>query len=738
MFSVSGGGNQVGKGIVSLRVALANLEPFATLGAPLEEVRRDLIRCGTELAQLLEPMEASIVEEASRALRSQICRIAVVGQIKAGKSSFISAFTDRAHLLPNDVNPWTTVVTNLHFGAEETTGDSSVFTFFGSGEWRRIAEGGGPLRELTERLVPGFSPNLLRLQLDALRQRAERRLGREFQSLLGQHHRYPSITRELVERYVSAGTDGAGSAGQYSDITKVADLYFGGERSGYPLIVVDTPGTNDPFMVRDEITRQSLTAADIYIVVLTAQQPLPAADLALLRILRGLHKEHVIVFINRIDQLKDVGADCKKLIAHVRTRISDEFGAADVPIIVGSARWGNCALSGDSAKTATTATAAFRVYAEGLGFELSENPDEPEADNYDTLRKALFACSGIPKTIEAISNKLLKGGNAYIISQLATFLAELAKTGEALDAAERRSLAQFDQAATASRQLHASEVERWQKELAQLNLIAEQTQDIVTAFQDSLSSIVTQSADDVRRRLKAFVEHFIEEQLVHLAGTMHQEPGARIWRCNAAPLRDSLESEFVKIHRHAETRILEIEAVVRRHFDQQYRLFDNRVDLAQPSAPPRAPSPPMMPMASPLALDLEYPWWSAWWQGRPTPENRQRAFRRLVEDDFNPLVEQLAGSAEEHLNKQVTAMVRYVSAVQLQVLNSVRRRSSALVAKLEAPTPSEDAGSADALRRSTAAKGADSAARWSTITRRLSDISRRCDALATNHGRSSP
>ena len=32
--------------------------------------------------------------------------------------------------------------------------------------------------------MPGFSPSLLRLQLDALRQRAERRHGREFQSLL--------------------------------------------------------------------------------------------------------------------------------------------------------------------------------------------------------------------------------------------------------------------------------------------------------------------------------------------------------------------------------------------------------------------------------------------------------------------------------------------------------------------------------------------------------------------------
>lgn len=717
---------------MSLRVALANLKPFATLGASLEELRRDLIRCSTELAQLLESMEASIVEEAARSVRSQVCRIAVVGQIKAGKSSFISALADRPYLLPNDVNPWTTVVTNLHFGSDEEAGDSAVFTFFAPGEWRRIAEGGGLLRELTERLVPGFNPSLLRLQLDALRQRAERRLGREFQSLLGQQHKYSSITRELVERYVSAGNEEAGSAGQYSDITKVADLHFGGERSGYPVTVIDTPGTNDPFMVRDEITRQSLTAADIYIVVLTAQQPLATADLALLRILRGLHKEHVIIFINRIDQLKDVGADCRKLIEHVRARISDEFGATDVPIIVGSARWGNEALSGNAGEMGAEATAALRAYAKELGVDLPDSGATADADD-DTLRSALFTCSGIPKVIQAINYKLFSGGNAYVLGQLAAFLSELAKTGEALHAAERRSLLQFEQAETASQQLHAEQVEGWKSELEQLNQIADQTLEIVTAFQDSLSSIVRQSVEDIRGRLEAIVERFIEEQTERLVDAMHQQPGARVWRCSAAPLRDSLEGAFAKIYRHTEARILEIETVVRKHFDQQYRLFDKHLELGQPATPSRPPAPPMMLMASPVALDLEYPWWSAWWQGRPTPENRQRAFRQLVEADFKPLAEQLTASAEEHLNKQVTTMVRHVTAVQAQVQNSLRRRTAALTAKLEAPGPSTD-GTADVLRKSKTARDTDHSASWNAITRRLADINQRCISLASDQG----
>src|SRR5260221_10593344 len=79
--------------------------------------------------------------------------------------------------------------------------------------------------------------------------------------------------------------------GQYSDITKTAVLYFKSNEFGFPTILIDTPGTNDPFLVRDEITRRSLDGADFHIVVLTAQQPLSTADVTLFRMLCGLHKE---------------------------------------------------------------------------------------------------------------------------------------------------------------------------------------------------------------------------------------------------------------------------------------------------------------------------------------------------------------------------------------------------------------------------------------------------------------
>ena len=139
-------------------------------------------------------------------LEQRSCRIAVIGQIKAGKSTFINALVGRPGFLPADINPWTVVVTALHFRSSPTPPEhAAVFQLFSVDEWKELAEGRGRLRELTERLVPGFQPDLLRAQLEVMRKRAERRLGSKFGELLGKCHRFDTVTPELLADYVSAG-----------------------------------------------------------------------------------------------------------------------------------------------------------------------------------------------------------------------------------------------------------------------------------------------------------------------------------------------------------------------------------------------------------------------------------------------------------------------------------------------------------------------------------------------------
>jgi signal recognition particle receptor subunit beta len=285
------------------------------IGAPLEDVRLRLLGLIDSLGDELGEYAAPLLEAARGQLEGRACRIAVVGQIKAGKSTFINALAERPDFLPADINPWTAVVTSMHFRATKAPPEHAAeFHLFSHDEWRELAEGRGRLRELTERLVPGFQPDLLRAQLEVMRTRAERRLGVRFAKLLGQVHRYDDITPEVLADYVSAGDDMAMADANskrrlYSDITRSADLYFSQSPFAFPITLIDTPGTNDPFLVRDEITRRSLETPDIYIFVISALQPLSLADIAMLRLLNGLHKDRIIVFINRADQLPNPISD---------------------------------------------------------------------------------------------------------------------------------------------------------------------------------------------------------------------------------------------------------------------------------------------------------------------------------------------------------------------------------------------------------------------------------------------
>ena len=169
------------------------------VGYKLEAWRSDLIKCGRELQSRRAFRGSSFVDDSLRLLDRLTCRIGLIGQVKAGKSSLTNALACKPDMLPTDVNPFTTVVTNLHFGRTDVPADvAAEFTFFQANEWEQLAAGIRHIRELTERLVPGFDVEQLHKQVDALRRRSEQRLGAALGSLLGQKHVFSSLSSELL------------------------------------------------------------------------------------------------------------------------------------------------------------------------------------------------------------------------------------------------------------------------------------------------------------------------------------------------------------------------------------------------------------------------------------------------------------------------------------------------------------------------------------------------------------
>lgn len=661
-----------------------------SVGEELEILRTRLMTAGKALGPCVEPAGRELVGETARMLERQVCRVAVVGQIKSGKSSFINAFSQQPSLLPTDVNPWTTAVTNLHFKQPRPDGQSATFRFFSEAEWEELVEGAGRLRELTKRLVPGFEPELLRQHVDALRRRAETRLGSKFQAMLGTSHTFRQIEPALLQRYVCSGTyqsdqdsSSAGQHGQFSDITKTADIYCDGSPFAFPLTLVDTPGTNDPFLLRDEVTRSSLEAADLYIVVLTARQPLAESDVALLRILRGLHKERILIFINRIDDLANIAEDAHEVTAYVRKKIAAEFPGADIPIVAGSAHWASCALQPQDPefnRAISPRTLAYLKKTGALQREDMVGLAEDNAANTHSLRQGLFQGSGIPAAYEALSRMLGTSHCAHVLRQIAQCYEELARGSKIAARGELDQLNAAHANAVSTAHNGGQSLRKIETELHQLGDMTAVIEQSSRNIERQLKDILAQEMDDMRAAMNGEVAAQAREESDVLIDTLNRGRVPKVWNCEVGDLRTRLNALFNQSFKRAATRVLKLQSKVA---PELHQLTTMLAPLGE--APPEPggrnieiPSPSLTSLGRFIALDLDTRWWSAWWSRTPGSSERGKELEQLILSEFHPVVEDLTRAAGGALDQYCSMTLRWSVAMCRNLIQSLERRGNLL------------------------------------------------------------
>ncbi len=657
------------------------------IGQPLETVRRRLISSGHSLCDLVEPAGQSLIKEATGLLQKQACKIAVVGQIKAGKSSFINVFTQQPSLLPTDVNPWTTAVTNLHFRQQAPSGTSARFQFFTDTEWRELVDGGGKIRELTQRLVPGFEPELLRQHVESLKSRAATRLGTDYKQLLGTAHEFDSVNADLLLRYVCSGEFGvAGSntaIGQYADVTKSADLFLKGGPFEFPVTMIDTPGTNDPFLLRDEITRRSLERADIYIVVLTARQPLSDSDVALLRILRGLHKERILVFINRIDDLGDIGKDLDQVMSFVRERISAEFPGAEIPVIAGSARWATYALDPERPAIERVFQPRSLTYFMEVGQLKREDLVRSASDGgpkRDELRKALFACSGIPGIYHAVSTMMTGCHCAHVLKQLSHCFGEMGRGAENATQFELDQLKDLHSLSLSQAHHTGRQMQKLDNEIRQLQEVSNVIKDSAKNLSDQMRDIIAEEADAMQVAMAREVQNHSKDERDVVIDTLRRGRAPRVWKCEATELRRRLAEVFLASFERASRRVQDLQARVSPELHELMRVAAPNEQL--PAEPDwksvDVPAPALTSLGRFIALELDTPWWSTWWSSKPTAEDRGDEVAELIKTEFETVVGELVHTAQSALEAYGTTTTRWSIGICENVIQSLQKRCETL------------------------------------------------------------
>jgi len=683
------------------RAAIWNAESAGPqIGLELETSRKKLNGYVEALSTAAPLQLATYLDGTSEVLNRLACRVAVIGQVKAGKSTFINAFIQQPGLLPTDVNPWTTAVTHLHFMPNAASVDCAArFTFFNADEWSRIIHGGGPLRELTERFVPGFGVDLLQQHVNAMRKRCEQRLGLELATLFGTSREFATIDAGTLSEYICAGDmDGSADAsvrpGRYSDVVKSADLYLDSSTFCFPATLVDTPGTNDPFLVRDEITRQSLAAADIHIVVLSARQALGNADVALLNILHGLNKRNVILFINRIDELSNVGADTKKIVDDVRQRLSKTFPQTDMKIIAGSANWAQMAC----AQQATDITRPMWQKAQAYAVELGLHSLSP-ASNSMVAATVLMQCSGMPQVYNAVSGLIAESRSGHSLRQVRAAVREIAQISPPILV---RSLEEL----IAENNNENSKSQFAQKELLEIEGAVHQSEQLLQLVhcvqvdaQARTSDIIADELDDLTDLFQQQIEEFIKGECAALRNAIASGSRTHIWKCDPEPLRHALDEIFVDQVAEAEKKLCNLEKLVRAHLQAVIEKLQPGIKLNNaPSNSMGLPAASAVALRKTIALDLGERWWNGWWRGNQDGFARATELERLIRLEFDPIIDELQSVAHIYLTARQSAGLKGLTGLCVSIFEMLRELSFTRYQRIKILT--EERGEAKIIERS--------------------------------------
>ncbi len=648
---------------------------------PFHDKVSDLRLALEKLIEIGDDTTAKSARRLSQQLDHVEPSVTMIGQVKAGKTSLVNAMVGWPNLLPADVNPWTSVVTSLRVAPGTSPDDQAAsFSFFDDAEWGRLVDRGGRVGELAERAGAAEELDKVRAQVDEMRKKSERRLGRKFEMLLGQSHEYGYVDSDLVERYVCLGddfetdTETSTAQGRFADITKSADLSLHVPGAPMKLCIRDTPGVNDTFMMREQITIRAIRESRICVVVLSAHQALSTVDMALIRLISNVKSREVIIFVNRIDELSDPANEVPQIRASIEKTLSEHQGPEDAQIIFGSAGWANVALSGAFDEMSDASSNALLNWAD----EELRVPAEKLS-----IQEVIWELSGLPTLYRALAERVDDGVGGEAIERAARSAINLANGV--------RAAAGYDGLAI---QTDGAEVDTGALRTA--------FEKIATKAQQSFDEELVATVEDFEHRLDRSHRSFLERATSSLLAHLEREGDGVIWEYDPTGFRVLLRSAYQVFGRN-------LASAAKREFTSVTKeleaLYQNSFGLADDSFKVEAPRPARMPppvlLGQTIALDLKGAWWSRWWQRRRGYSNYAMDFANMIEAETLPIIDALRGDNAKTIQADASKVMTEFLSEQKSILNNVLER----IDGHESAVPIEESGRAaqrDELERTVA------------------------------------
>ena len=244
-----------------------------------------------ELKERLEGLKGKVEQslQEGRALK-----IGIVGEVKAGKSSFLNALLFRGHnVLPQASTPMTAALTKISYG--ETP--SAKIEFYNEKDWENIEALAGEYDkevdkkyneylQKQEKLRNSLKPPVIKTKEELLptfqipdNLKGCKELVTMFRTSQENLHNYLGTKKEVSIDDVKTGLDNyIGANGSFTPIVKHVELKIN-EEILQDFEIVDTPGLNDPIVSRCMVTKKFLSECDVVFLLSYTGQFLTQEDI---------------------------------------------------------------------------------------------------------------------------------------------------------------------------------------------------------------------------------------------------------------------------------------------------------------------------------------------------------------------------------------------------------------------------------------------------------------------------
>ena len=249
--------------------------------------------------------------------------IGIIGQIKAGKSSFLNSLLfDGKDVLPKAVTPKTAVLTKLEYSEN----NELEIEFYTKDEWKQL--------EINAKLDVNTSEVQVAKEIITMIKRNNIQVDK----YLG--NKNYKIEFESYEKLKDELNDYVGENGQYTPLVKSVTLRMNNEFLK-EISIIDTPGLNDPVISRTDKTKQFIEICDVVFFLSKSNRFLDEGDVKLLsaQLPKKGVKELILVcsqfdsvLLDIIDDVEDLSSakvitksKLKKEANKVFGRIVDDF-----------------------------------------------------------------------------------------------------------------------------------------------------------------------------------------------------------------------------------------------------------------------------------------------------------------------------------------------------------------------------------------------------------------------------